>query len=66
MVEYKCDCGMGVSGLTCTKDGCGTPLEHKTITTDDGSTVNVTECPKCEGRIKSPMCCGSDMEAVAS
>ncbi|MDP7231821.1 MAG: hypothetical protein FI685_05550 [SAR202 cluster bacterium] len=66
MVEYKCDCSMGVSGLTCTKDGCGTPLEHKTITTDDGSTVNVTECPKCEGRIKSPMCCGADMEAVTS
>ena len=55
---------MGVSGLICSKDGCGTPLVHDVIVKDDGSTVNTSVCPKCEGRIKSPMCCGSDMTAV--
>ena len=64
MVEYKCDCGMGVSGLTCTQDGCGTPLVHEVIEKDYGSTVNVSKCPKCDGKIKSPMCCGADMTAV--
>jgi hypothetical protein len=28
---------------------------------DDGSTVKVSECPDGHGKIKSPMCCGSDM-----
>lgn len=64
MVEYKCECGMGVSGLICSKDGCGTPLVHDVVVKDDGSTVNTSVCPKCEGRIKSPMCCGSDMTSV--
>ena len=65
MVEYKCDCGMGVSGLTCTQDGCGTPLVHDVIKKEDGSTVNVSKCPKCEGKIKSPTCCGADMTPVS-
>ena len=31
----------------------------------DGNTIGISECPQGCGRIKSPMCCGSDMEAAA-
>jgi len=27
----------------------------------DGAQVQVSKCPECEGKIKSPMCCGDDM-----
>ena len=27
----------------------------------DGSKVQVPKFPECEGKIKSPMCCGDDM-----
>jgi hypothetical protein len=60
MAEYICDqCGMGVTGLTCTK--CGEELVHDHITLDDGTQVSVTKCPDGCGKIKSPMCCGHDM-----
>ncbi len=63
MANYSCsDCGMEVVNITCGK--CGSKLEHKLIAKDDGSSVGVSECPKGCGKIKSPMCCGSDM-AVA-
>jgi len=65
MAEYECcDCGMGVKGLTCTS--CGLELEHGTLTTDDGTEVQVSKCPNDCGKIKSPMCCGHDMDAVES
>ncbi len=60
MVQYVCDqCGMGVTGMKCAK--CGEELVHDHITTDDGKTVAVTKCPDGCGKIKSPMCCGTDM-----
>ena len=60
MVQYVCDqCGMGVTGMKCAK--CGEELVHDHITTDDGQTVAVAKCPDGCGKIKSPMCCGSDM-----
>ena len=42
---------------------CGKELVHSSIKTDDGETVHVSECPDGHGKIKSPMCCGQDMEA---
>ena len=60
MVQYVCDqCGMGVAGMKCAK--CGGELVHDHITTDDGQTVAVAKCPDGCGKIKSPMCCGTDM-----
>lgn len=60
MVQYVCDqCGMGVTGMKCAK--CGEELVHDHITTDDGQTVAVAKCPDGCGKIKSPMCCGTDM-----
>ena len=51
-------CNMSVN-TTC--GACDAPLEDRTIVRDDGSTVKVSECPNGHGKIKSPMCCGSDM-----
>ena len=62
MAKYTCsDCGMEAVGITCGK--CGSELEYKEIIRDDGTSVNVSECPQGCGRIKSPVCCGHDMEA---
>ena len=59
METYKCDkCGMSVNA-SCAK--CNEPLVNGNITIDDGSTVQVSKCPECEGMIKSPLCCGADM-----
>jgi NAD-dependent SIR2 family protein deacetylase len=43
---------------------CDTPLENGSITTDDGAEVQVSQCPSCEGMIKSPLCCGEDMSCT--
>ncbi len=62
METYTCsDCGMGVTGITCSK--CGSELVYIVLTKADGTTVGVSECPEGCGKIKSPMCCGSDMVA---
>ncbi len=59
METYKCEkCGMSVNA-SCAK--CEEPLVNSHITIDDGSKVQVSQCPKCEGMIKSPQCCGADM-----
>ena len=59
METYKCDkCGMSVNA-SCAK--CNEPLVNGNITIDEGSTVQVSKCPECEGMIKSPQCCGADM-----
>ena len=60
MTDYVCDkCGMGVTGMKCTK--CGKDLIHDHIAKDDGTTVGVSKCPDGCGMIKSPICCGEDM-----
>ena len=28
---------------------------------DDGAEVQISRCPECEGKIKSPSCCGIEM-----
>ena len=61
MSHYECcDCGMSVKGLACGK--CGSPLKDGTIKNAKGEIVQVSECPKKCGKIKSPMCCGHDMK----
>ena len=59
METYKCDkCGMSVNA-SCGK--CEIPLENSRISLEDGSQVQASKCPSCEGKIKSPLCCGEDM-----
>ena len=59
METYKCDkCGMSVNA-SCGK--CGIPLENSHISLEDGTQVQVSKCPSCEGKIKSPLCYGEDM-----
>ena len=59
MATYECKkCGMSVNA-TCAK--CNAPLVDDNIHTDDGTTIQVSKCPNNHGKIKSPMCCGDDM-----
>ena len=59
-MECKCEkCGMGVKGLMCSK--CNTALVPDTIS-KEGREIHVAKCPKGCGMIKSPQCCGHDME----
>ncbi|WP_299350745.1 hypothetical protein [uncultured Shimia sp.] len=59
MATYRCGaCGMGVNA-TCAD--CNEALVNDTLIKDDGTEVQISRCPKCEGKIKSPMCCGQDM-----
>ena len=58
MATYECSiCGMSVNA-TCGK--CNEPLVDGTIDVD-GSEVQVSKCPNGHGKIKSPSCCGKDM-----
>ena len=36
-------------------------LENDWLSLDDGTKVQISICPDCSGKIKSPMCCGEDM-----
>ena len=59
MATYECNqCGMSVNA-TCGK--CDTLLQNGMLDLDDGNQVQVSECPNGHGKIKSPLCCGSDM-----
>lgn len=59
MATYECaKCGMGVNA-TCAK--CDAPLVDGSLTLEDGTVVQISECPNGHGKIKSPMCCGEDM-----
>ena len=58
MATYECSiCGMSVNA-TCGK--CNEPLVEDTIDVE-GSEVQVSKCPNGHGKIKSPSCCGKDM-----
>ena len=59
MARYECaKCGTAVN-TSCAK--CNTPLVDASSQLDDGSSVQIAQCPDYEGKIKSPLCCGSDM-----
>ena len=59
MPTYECKkCGMSVNA-TCGK--CDAPLTDGNLALDDGTSVQISECPNGHGKIKSPMCCGEDM-----
>lgn len=61
MKNYACDaCGMSIKNPVCGK--CHCELVEKTIE-KDGKKILVSECPQCHGKIKSPQCCGHDMQA---
>lgn len=63
MATYRCSaCNMGVDA---SYSDCKEPLVNDNLTLDDGTTVQISKCPKCEGKIKSPMCCGQDMTCTA-
>jgi hypothetical protein len=60
-MECKCNkCGMSVKGLACGK--CDSELEKGMHTQKDGKNIQVAKCPSGCGMIKSPTCCGEDME----
>lgn len=62
MSTYECSkCGMAVNA-SCAK--CNEPLVNGQLTLPDGNSVQISKCPKCEGKIKSPLCCGQDMECA--
>ena len=59
MATYTCNiCDMAVNA-SCAK--CDVPLENGILTLEDGTDVQISKCPSCEGKIKSPLCCGQDM-----
>ena len=59
MATYECKkCGMAVNA-SCAK--CNTPLVDGILMLDVGNQVQISQCPSCEGKIKSPQCCGADM-----
>ena len=61
MALYTCStCGMSVTTACGT---CGADLVDSTLATDSGS-VRIAECPNGHGKIKSPLCCGSDMSCA--
>ena len=65
MAVYTCEkCGMSIGSMTCGE--CDTELTHNTLKLDDGSTVQISECPNGHGKVKSPMCCGEDMTCSVS
>lgn len=45
---------------------CDAALVNAVLTRDDGSTVQVSQCPNDHGKIKSPMCCGADMTCAVA
>ena len=64
MSTYKCDkCGMSVNA-SC--GSCDAPLVDASLTLDDGTKVQISECPNGHRKIKSPMCCGLDMSCAVS
>jgi DNA-directed RNA polymerase subunit RPC12/RpoP len=59
MITYECNqCGMTVKATCGT---CGVRLENGFLSLDNGTEVQISQCPSCEGKIKSPQCCGADM-----
>ena len=59
MATYECNnCGMAVNA-SCAK--CDQALVDDILRLDDAAEVQISRCPECEGKIKSPSCCGVEM-----
>ena len=59
MALYTCpSCAMSVN-TTC--GSCDAALVDEVLVKDDGTSVAISVCPNGHGKIKSPMCCGTDM-----
>lgn len=59
MATYDCNnCNMAVNA-SCAK--CDQALVDDILKLDDGTEVQISRCPECEGKIKSPSCCGVEM-----
>jgi len=59
MATYTCPtCNMSTV-VTC--GHCGADLVDGSITIGEGTSVRVAEGPNGDGKIKSPLCCGTDM-----
>ncbi len=60
MKGYQCEvCKMEIKPLECNKCGCN--LLEKVIE-KNGQQIKVAQCPKCQGKVKAPFCCGHDMK----
>ena len=54
MSTYKCNkCGMAVNA-SCAS--CDVPLVNGVLTKEDGTEVQISQCPNECGKIKSPLC----------
>tara|TARA_B100001250_G_scaffold396435_1_gene402418 strand:+ start:72 stop:233 length:162 start_codon:yes stop_codon:yes gene_type:complete len=40
---------------------CDAPLVNDILKLENGSEVQISKCPNDHGKIKSPTCCGQDM-----
>ena len=59
MATYACNkCGMAVN-TSCAK--CDVALVDDSLELGNGNKVQIAKCPSCEGKIKSPSCCGEEM-----
>jgi hypothetical protein len=43
---------------------CGADLVDDVLVLDNGTEVRISQCPAGHGKIKSPMCCGTDMSCA--
>ena len=60
MATSECSmCGMSVNA-SCA--GSNKLLVNAVRTYADDSSVQVSKCPTCNGKIKPPQCCGADMD----
>ena len=60
MATYECaKCGMAVNAF-CAKGEAA--LENDFITSDEGKQIQLSVSPNGHGKIKSPTCCGTDMD----
>lgn len=59
MATYECDnCGTAVNASSAK---CDEPLVDDILILDNGEEVQISKCLECEGKIKSPSCCGIEM-----
>lgn len=62
MATYTCpSCDMSVN-TTC--GHCDAALVDDVLVLDSGAEVRISQCPDGHGKIKSPLCCGSDMSCA--